>query len=272
MDELSEAIREPRGVAVEGIPGRIRLRVFLRGLLLQASWNPRGMQSLGFAYALWPALEWLYPEGEARARALRRHLGLFNTHPYFAAAILGGALRYEERIARGEESPEAVGRFKEALMFPFAAVGDSFFWLSLRPFAGVVAALTAPWIGLWAVPLFLVLYDLPHLALRSGLFIQGYRSGDDVVNHLASLRLPALGLRLRQVVGILAGVALASAFWKLEALQRELPELGFVGLPLVAAVACWLLTYLLSGRRGSLLAGYLAIALGIICSLVFGPG
>src|SRR5690606_13799238 len=39
----------------------ILARVFLRSLLLQASWNPRGMQNLGFAYAMWPALEHLYP-------------------------------------------------------------------------------------------------------------------------------------------------------------------------------------------------------------------
>ena len=32
-------------------------RVFYRSLFLQASWNPRGMQNLGLAYALYPALK-----------------------------------------------------------------------------------------------------------------------------------------------------------------------------------------------------------------------
>ena len=37
-------------------------RVFMRSLFLQASWNPQGMQTLGLAYALSPALTELYPE------------------------------------------------------------------------------------------------------------------------------------------------------------------------------------------------------------------
>ena len=85
-------------------PGGVLLRVFLRSLFLQASWNPQGMQNLGLAYALYPALEQLYPDPEARRRRCSRHLVFFNTHPYVAAAIVGGVLYHEERIARGEEA------------------------------------------------------------------------------------------------------------------------------------------------------------------------
>ena len=64
-------------------------RVFWRCLFLQAAWNRRGMQNLGFAYAIDPALRRLYDDPGARAEALRRHLGTFNCHPYTAAAIVG---------------------------------------------------------------------------------------------------------------------------------------------------------------------------------------
>jgi len=45
------------------------LRVFWRSLFLQAAWNPHGMQNLGFAFAMQPALRELYPDAAARARA-----------------------------------------------------------------------------------------------------------------------------------------------------------------------------------------------------------
>ena len=98
------------------LPWWVLLRVFVRSLFLQASWNPQGMQNLGLAYALFPALTELYPDPPAQLAALRRHLTFFNTHPYVAAAILGGVIYHEERIARGEESPDRVMAFKAALM------------------------------------------------------------------------------------------------------------------------------------------------------------
>ena len=63
------------------------LRVFGRSLFLQASWNPQGMQNLGLAYALFPALKDLYPDPERQMAAVRRHLAFFNTQPCMAAAI-----------------------------------------------------------------------------------------------------------------------------------------------------------------------------------------
>ncbi len=70
------------------------------------------MQNLGLAYAVYPALELPLPGPGGAAAAVQRHLTLFNTHPYVAAAIVGGVLFHEERIARGEEDPERVEEFK----------------------------------------------------------------------------------------------------------------------------------------------------------------
>ena len=132
------------------LPRPVLLRVFLRSLFLQASWNPKGMQNLGLAYALYPALEVLYPDPEKRGEAVQRHLTFFNTHPYVAAAIVGGVLYHEERISKGEEDPSRVNDFKRALMGPLAALGDGFFWLSLKPAVGAFCAALVPWLGAWA--------------------------------------------------------------------------------------------------------------------------
>jgi len=191
-------------------------RVFVRSLFLQAAWNPKGMQNLGFAFALYPALEKLYPDPKALAQATERHLCCFNSHPYFAATILGGAVHHEERVARGEESPEAVNAFKLSLMGPLAALGDGFFWLSLRPACGALAALLAlslihlgkPVAGaVSGVACYLIVYNLVHGIARARYFRQGYRLGDRVVESLAASRLPVYSQRLRVLAAVSAGAA-----------------------------------------------------------------
>jgi PTS system mannose-specific IID component len=183
----------------------VLFRVFMRSLFLQAAWNPQGMQNLGLAYALYPALERLYPDHDQRMTAVRRHLVFFNTHPYVAAAIVGGAVFHEERISRGEESPERVVAFKAALMGPLAALGDGFFWLSLKPAVGALCAALVPVLGAWAAVLFLVLYNLVHISLRTRLYLLGLTLGDRLVEAVARAKLPARGAVLRAVAAASAG-------------------------------------------------------------------
>ncbi|HSP78847.1 MAG TPA: PTS system mannose/fructose/sorbose family transporter subunit IID [Myxococcaceae bacterium] len=185
-------------------PG-VLLRVFLRSLFLQASWNPQGMQNLGLAYAVFPALERLYPERQAQEAAVRRHLVFFNTHPYVAAAIVGGVLFHEQRIARGEEQPEKVVAFKAALMGPLAALGDGFFWLSLKPAVGALCAALVPVLEVWAAVLFIVLYNLVHLSLRARFYWLGLALGDRLVEAVARANLPTRGARLRALAAACAG-------------------------------------------------------------------
>ena len=156
-------------------------RVFARSLFLQAAWNPRGMQNIGFADAVGPALAELYPDPAERARAAARHLEFFNCHPYLAAAIVGGAVRLEEQVASGELPAQAVSGFKSTLGPPFAALGDGFFWLALRPTSALAAAATEPFLGLGCVLVFLGLYNAVHILTRLWLFTVGYQRGEGVV-------------------------------------------------------------------------------------------
>ena len=248
--------------ALPGMAARRRVsrwalvRVFARSLFLQASWNPRGMQNLGFAYTLGPALEELYPDAPARAAAGLRHLEFFNCHPYAAAAIVGGAVALEERIAAGEAAPEDVSSFKRALGPPFAALGDGFFWLALRPAAALAAAMTVPFLGLWAVAVFLGLYNSVHLAARAWLFIIGYRAGEGVVDAVSHAQVPR-GTGLLKA----AGAVLAGALAAKSVLAAGLPwrpwHAVITALSVVAAAV-------LVPRLGLVRAVYLALALGIV--------
>lgn len=192
------------------LSGWVRARVFSRSLFIQAGYNPRGQQSLGLTYALLPALKALYPDPHAEAEAVHRHLATtFNTHPYAAAGIVGGILHFEERIARGEAPAASAEHFKASLMGPLAALGDGFFWFSLRPACGALSAATYPWLGAWCALLFLFLYNLVHLTARAWLFALGYRHGDGLVAKLAGPNIARWGERLRAIAAGAAGALAA---------------------------------------------------------------
>jgi PTS system mannose-specific IID component len=215
------------------VPAATLRRVFWRCLFLQAAWNRRGMQNLGFAYAIDPALRRLYPDPRARTEALRRHLGTFNCHPYTAAAIVGGAIHHEERVASGEEPPGAPLAYKQVLQGPLAAVGDGFFWAGLRPFFGALAAVGTLVAGWPALVVAILAYNVLHLWIRLGLFRAGYRCGDEIVERLSRLELPAWASRLRDGGAVLCGVA--AGLWALASGDRLGPWTGVV--TLVAAAA-----------------------------------
>ena len=115
------------------------------------------------------------------------------------------SLHYERRHARGEGSAEDVTRFKQTMMGPFAALGDGFFWLSLRPATGALAVALVPWLGLWAPLVFLALYNTVHFVTRAWLFVRGYRLGGQLVMRVSELKVPMWSNRLRSVTALCAG-------------------------------------------------------------------
>jgi PTS system mannose-specific IID component len=211
------------------------------------------MQNLGFAYAIDPALRCLYADPAKRAEALGRHLRFFNCHPYMAAAILGGAIHHEERVAAGEEPGSGPLQFKQTLQGPLAALGDGFFWTALRPFFGVLAAAGALVAGWPAIVVALVAYNAIHFALRIRLFRAGYDRGDELVGEIARLELPVVAGRLRTAGAVLAGVA--GALVLLPAARAG----GFSAV--LTAVGVTALGYLLLSRGVHLLRAAYAAAL-----------
>jgi len=186
-----------------------RVRTMLRMLFMQAAWNFERLQNLGWAWCMQPGLNELYPDPAERAKALRRHLELFNTHPYMAGYVAGAALRAEAEVAAGTAEPARVAALKSGLAPALAAMGDSFFWATLRPSAAMLAV---AW--LWLAPhpwqlaspfVFLLAYNLPSLWLRLRSVEHGWNQGEQVAMHIVRMRLPAVAEGLRIAALILAG-------------------------------------------------------------------
>lgn len=187
-----------------------RRRMALRASLLQATWNYERQQGVGWAWALEPALERLYPDPAERAARLAEHTAYFNTQPTLASLALGAVAALEERRAAGQ-GPDAdgVARIKAVLGSSLASLGDRLFWFTLRPFTallGVVVAFVAPAAG--ALALWLC-YNTVHQGVRWLGVGWGYARGPAVLD--AGLRRPFEGLvRSLQLLGcVLAGIAVA---------------------------------------------------------------
>jgi mannose/fructose/N-acetylgalactosamine-specific phosphotransferase system component IID len=159
-----------------------RRSVWRRQFLLQGCWNYEGMQNVGFAYAILPALREFYAgRPEEALKAVKRHLEFFNTQPAMGTVILGAAVRLEERVAAGEADPRTIGTFKVGLMGSLGAIGDAFFWGALRPTAsaaGAILALLHPLAGIVAL---LALYNANHLLVRFRGFSAGMQGQEGAV-------------------------------------------------------------------------------------------
>jgi len=203
---------------MSGLGSRILRRVWLRQFLLQGCWNYEGMQNVGFAYCMLPALRECHGESpEDLLRALKRHLEFFNTHPAMAGVILGASVRLEGRVASREADPRAIGTFKVGLMGSLGAIGDSFFWGALKPMAsvaGVILSLVHPLLGIGAL---LLLYNVSHLGVRYRGFAAGSLGEERAVRFLreADLSRKTEDCKLLAALlgGAYAGVVGSHAAW-----------------------------------------------------------
>ncbi len=185
-------------------------RMAARTLLLQATFNYERQQGLGWAWALQPALERLYPDPAVRRERLAEHTAYFNTQPTLASLALGAVAAMEEQRAAGEgPDAAAVARVKGVLGASLAATGDRLYWFTLRPFSallGILVALGGSWLGalvMW------VCYNTLHLGVRLLGVGWGYRAGTAVLDPIQRGRLEDLTRRLSLLGTALVGVVTA---------------------------------------------------------------
>ena len=207
------------------------LKVFYRTFYLQVLWNFERYLSYGVAYTLLPVLRKIYPSKDELSQALSRHLEYFNTHPYMASFVLGAIVKMEKEKqelprAKQKQKEDEISALKVGMMGPVAAMGDNLFWATVRPYCGLIAVTLVLSHAFqvkgqyWIIPLlFLVVYNVAHVGLRSMGFLQGWRKGDQVVLALRKYGFQEAirGLRLASIV--LLGVLIV--FVNLSILEKE---------------------------------------------------
>ncbi len=182
-------------------------KIAVRSFLLQASWNYRGMMSMGFLYSIAPGLDYIYDDKKARELAYMRHFEYFNTNPYFSSIVMGVTLALEEKYKSGDKliNPEVIHNTKDALMTSLAGIGDGLFWDSWRPFVATLAIVFAAGNYKLTPFIFLILYNIPHLYFRFAGIYWGYDEGMNVSKKLKQFMFPQIRQTLR--MGTLALLA-----------------------------------------------------------------
>jgi PTS system mannose-specific IID component len=156
-------------------------------MFLHASYNFERLQGLGFAHAIKPAIEYLYPEGEKRAAALQRHVTFFNSEPQFGAVVPAAVIALEEQRAAGASiSDEAINAVMSGLMGPLAGVGDSLVQGLLTPLLLSMGISMAQRGNLAGPILYAILISVVVLGSSYSFWSAGYRWGKAAVSHILS--------------------------------------------------------------------------------------
>lgn len=144
-----------------------------RSLLLQASFNYERMQASGWLYGLLPALQKIHTNPKDLSRAMKGHMGFFNTHPFLVTFVMGIALAME----RSKQNVNSIQSTKIAVGAPLGGIGDAMFWLTLLPICGGIGADLALQGSIMGAVFFFLLFNVVHFGLRFGLAHYAYRMG-----------------------------------------------------------------------------------------------
>lgn len=151
----------------------------------QATQNFERMMGLAFCHVMEPILKKLYKNNpEEYKRSLQRHMQFYNTEPQLGALIPGITIAMEEARAKGEDvSEELIVNTKNALMGPFAGIGDSMLVGTYSPILLSIAMSLCITDGNPMGPLFFCTVWLTTIVgLQWYLFHKGYSMGIGAAN------------------------------------------------------------------------------------------
>lgn len=163
-------------------------RSYFRSFFIQAGWNYERMIALGFLWAIIPLTEKLYSKSEEKISFIKKHISSFNSNPYFASYAIGAIAKLEQE----RKTPEEITDFKQALMGPLGALGDSLVWVRFRPALGILGIMLALKFGILGGIVFFALYNIFQLHFRYVALNEGYSFGFGLAGHLSSKTYPQL--------------------------------------------------------------------------------
>ena len=250
-------------------------QTFWRSFFSMTSINYERYTSLGFCFAMIPALKKLYPNKEDLTDALKRHNEFFNCHPYTGNAVLGISLALEEQKAMGKPiTAEAISSTKAALMGPLSGIGDSVFKAVFMTITAAIAAGMALE-GNIIAPFFFI---IPNILLNVGsrwYFIKfGHKLGTNIVNQMKKTNIIDLFVEGATIVGMMVVGAMIVSFVKVPiSLVLKIGQKQIILMDLINSIMPSLLPLLLvlgfyqilvKNRKGMYICILLSFALGII--------
>ncbi|MFV0498594.1 MAG: PTS system mannose/fructose/sorbose family transporter subunit IID [Bacilli bacterium] len=248
--------------------------LFWSSFILENCYNYERQQALGYAIGMWPAIKRFYHTKEDRAKALTRHMSIFNTTPHVVSVITGVSVALEKEASENIDfDVTTINSVKVGLMGPLAGIGDSLFWGTIRVIASGIGISLAQQGSIMGAILFLVIFNVPHLLVRYFGLHFGYRSGMSLIGNAKDSGILQKVSKAATIVGLMVVGAMSAKMVKLATvyeikvgeatfpIQTYLDQIFPLLLPLLYTL---LMFYLLKkGWKASMIL-LLTIAVGII--------
>jgi mannose/fructose/N-acetylgalactosamine-specific phosphotransferase system component IID len=172
-----------------------------RTFFVQAAKNYRTMLGMGYAFSELPLHKELPPE--QRKPLLTESAEFFNTMPYFIPLTIG----MTARARQNGMTEDQVRGMKSTVLGPFGALGDAFYWATLKPAAAVLGVLFALLVNpLAGIIVLLAIFNLFHLPLRLCGAYLGYNLFTKVPAMLEKLKPYRIIAFLQLLIGISLGL------------------------------------------------------------------
>lgn len=190
--------------------------LFLNSFLLEASYNYERQQGLGFCVGMIPTIKRLYQTKEEQAKALERHMAIYNTTPHVSGIVSGVATAMEEQAATNPNFDySTINAVKVGLMGPLAGIGDSFFWGTFRVIAAGIGISLAQQGSILAPIVFLLVFNIPHLLVRYFGTLYGYRFGTSLMSNISGSGIIQKVSKAATIVGLIVIGAMSASMVKL---------------------------------------------------------
>ena len=189
LDDFDALDDEPAALpaAREHLLGKKELSaIFFKSFGLEGPFIYSRLQAIGWCRSMLPAIEKLYDTDEERCAAVNRHLEFFNSNPEFSTFIMGISASMEEQNAVEQGFDTAsINNVKAGLMGPLAGIGDSFWSGIVKAVASGIGCQFAMQGNVLGPILFLLVFNIPHWAIRYILTFRGYELGHRVLDMMA---------------------------------------------------------------------------------------
>jgi PTS system mannose-specific IID component len=197
--------------------------MFIRTFFIQALWNFERMQNIGFLFVLKPFIDKIYLSNKKKKKAMLRHIGYFNTHPYMSGLVIAIVANIESKIALSNKNLN-VNNIKNAMSGPLAAIGDPFFSGTIRSIASFISIfllllftkIANVWIikyGILIPFVFIIFYNIIHISVRYWLMFTGFKFGKKSIFILSNFKfLLTLAKHIDLIIVLLSSVLYLSIF------------------------------------------------------------
>ncbi|MBS4206562.1 PTS system mannose/fructose/sorbose family transporter subunit IID [Bacillus sp. FJAT-50079] len=196
---------------------KLMREIFWNSFMLEASYNYERQQALGFAIGMWPAIKRYHKTKEAQAEALTRHMSIFNTTPHVVTTITGVATALEKEASEKPSFDKSIiNNVKVGLMGPFAGIGDSLFWGTIRIIAVGIGLSLAQQGSILGPILFLLLFNIPHMLVRYYGGVFGYKFGTSIMQTADNSGIMAMISKGATIVGLMVIGGMTASMVKLK--------------------------------------------------------